>query len=322
VLKYWGAVLLVPIHVAVLAVVPQGQLASGSVVHAVDVGVPLGERGCAFDVNSVAGDPGVYRPAVGIEVALDQARGGGLRTGDPGLEVARVAVVEVAVHGGDLHLVADARLLALEAIFDLAVGRATVAVDVVAVIAVFVEHDTVATTGSAAGAAALRFVGAVGRAAIEGQGVAVVAALGALDVLVAAGGVRASAGTTVALPTDLDPATVRAAVAGGLVAVVALLGKDHQSIATASHGVASFARGGARKPGFDTEAVVGATVAGHGVAVVAGLVLGQHAIAAIGARRCIGAHAVRGAGVEVDVRRGVELDDRRVTVRAARTLGT
>jgi len=91
--------------------------------------------------------------------------------------------------------------------------RAAVAVGVVTVVALFVEDDAVAAFRRAGATAfAGRLVLAVRRAAIEGHAVAVVAALGALDDLVAAGGMGARAWAAVALPADLDLARIRAPV--------------------------------------------------------------------------------------------------------------
>ena len=96
---------------------------------------------------------------------------------------------------------------------------------------------------------AVGLVLAVGRAAVERQRVAVVAPLGALDLLVAAGRVRARARAAAALPPELDLAGGRAAVPGGQVAVVAQLGQHADAVATPGDAVAGLPGGVHEKPG-------------------------------------------------------------------------
>src|SRR5690606_15786454 len=79
---------------------------------------------------------------------------------------------------------------------------------------------------------AVRFTDAQRRATVEGFGVAVVAALGALDYAVAAFRGRTNAWFTLTLHPTLDLATLRAAVSGLDVAIVALFRPRADAVAT------------------------------------------------------------------------------------------
>src|SRR5204862_656796 len=154
------------------------------------------------------------------------------------LEVGRGPGVKIAIDGRDHHRVPERRLLAHEPGLDLARRRAAIAIDVVAVVAIFVDDDAVAAAGHARAGLAVGLVLAVGRTTVERKGVAVVAPLGAFDLLVPAGGVRALARVAAALPPHLHLAGRRAAVAGRQVAVVAQLGQDHDAVTAAGDAVA------------------------------------------------------------------------------------
>jgi hypothetical protein len=122
---------------------------------------------------------------------------------------------------------------------------------------------------------------AIFRAAIEGRGVAVVAAFGAFLLAVTAGGLRAlGRRASVALEAELQVAGGRATVAGNRVAVVAGLGaRDHAVATTRGTRLAGHATLPALLDGL---AILGATVAVERVAVVAGFIGGQDAVATLG----------------------------------------
>ena len=173
---------------------------------------------------------------------------------------------------------------ALEAGLDLAVERAAVAAEGIAVVAGFgPAQQTVAAERAAearraaAQPAGLDLAGAA--AAVAARGIAVVAGLAAFEGAVAADE-RAVARLTAADVTAFDLAGARAPVAAAAVAVVAgLAGLDHAvaAVVDADAGLAV-----ARETGFD-EAVAVATVAVLGVAVVAVLARIERAVAA---QRC------------------------------------
>src|SRR5262249_49436990 len=164
------------------------------------------------------------------------------------------------------------------------------AADAVAVVARLADDDAVAALRHARRARAVGLPAAVVRAAVEGQGVAILAALRPFDHAVAALRGRADARAAAALPADLDLAGRGAAVACGRVTVVAELGQDLHAVATARDPVAGLPGGLAREPRLDDEAIRRAPVARHLVAVVARLVARPLAVSAPGRHPRVQAH--------------------------------
>jgi hypothetical protein len=191
-------------------------------------------------------------------------------------------IAKIAIDHRNHHFIAEGRLGAGEARFDLAVVGATVAISVVAVVTLFAEDDAVAALGRARGAAAVGLVLAILGTAIEGHGVAVVAALRAFDLPVSAGGVGANARAVgcaaAALVTKLDLAGGRAAVAGSRVSVITLLGRDKDSVAATGDAVTELPGRDAGVARLNPQTVGGTAIAGDSVAVIAGLVFGQSAV--------------------------------------------
>src|SRR5690606_4336636 len=137
---------------------------------------------------------------------------------------------EIAKNHGNTHHVDAVHRISLgryllrahEPHFLRARGRTTVTVDQVAVVALLAQEQTVAARAHARRAGAVWFGATVCRAAVVGQAVAVVTALGALFDTVAAGGRHANVrNALVALVVVLEFAEVVAAVARQDVSVVA-----------------------------------------------------------------------------------------------------
>ena len=201
------------------------------------------------------------------------------------IAVRRVAL-EIPSHDRDLELLGRIVVAGPAGVarLDLAVVRAAIVVEHVAVVALLdpADLDAVAARGlagadRAGGGPALGILLAGRRAAIEGHGVAVVAALAGLDLAVATNGFRADRGRARATCSGLDLADGRAAVAAVRVAVVALLAlQDLPSPHRGLHGLPAMRH---CQPD-STSGIRRAAVTALGVAVVAGLVRGQHAVAA------------------------------------------
>src|SRR5690606_13667979 len=155
-----------------------------------------------------------------------------------------------------------------------------VTVDHVAVVAVLVDHQTIAALGNARLSLAVRFAQAQRRTAVERSGVAVVASFRTLDEAVAADGGSAHARRAFALAAEFVAAAVGAAAGGLDVAVVALLGGSHHAVTTARNYDARLAGLGTAEDRLEREAVGDAAVAGFDVTVVADLVVRQDAVAA------------------------------------------
>ena len=176
-------------------------------VDAGHVGVPLLEGVRARDVRGGGDARRQHGLAIAVEAVVDHPGRGGERAAHAGFEVCRLLEPEVAIDGRHLHRVADLRLAARPPRLDLAGIRAAVAFADIAVVALFTEHDAVATDrGTSRSGRALRLDLTVFRATIEGNGVAVVAALGAFLLAVPAGRLRALARAAVALVAELEMA--------------------------------------------------------------------------------------------------------------------
>src|ERR1700690_1354756 len=96
-----------------------------------------------------AADTRVDGLAIGIESRVDHALEGSVRTGGPALEIRGIVIAEVAIDHRDHHRVAQGRLVAGEARFNLAVLGAAVSVDVVAVVTFLAQDYAVAAPGGA-----------------------------------------------------------------------------------------------------------------------------------------------------------------------------
>jgi hypothetical protein len=166
----------------------------------------------------------------------------------------------------------------------LALSRAAVTAYRVAVVATLIDHDSVAALRDTTLVTTSRFVEALGAASVKGHRVAVVATLSAFDLLVAASGRNAPARISGTLVSELDLAGFRTAVTRGSIAVVAQLRHDRDTIAAPRNAVAGSARRNARETRLDLHTIGQATIARFSIAVIAGLVLSQFPVSAIGRR--------------------------------------
>jgi hypothetical protein len=207
--------------------------------------------------------------------------------------------LEIAVECWHFHFVADIGLGACPAVFDLTIARAAVTASGVAVVAILVEHNAVATLRGAGVALAVWLPLAVRRAAVEGQGVAIVEAFGTFDLAVATGRRRACA--AVALVPEFEVASGRATIAAHGVTVIA--GFSTRFDAVAALGCAGLTGDATLETFLDAGAVACAAIATGRVTVVAFLVAFENAVAALhsraGAQRSGGANAARTLGLTV-----------------------
>src|SRR5690606_26665134 len=118
-----------------------------------------------------------------------------------------------------------------------------------------VDEETIAALRGARGARAIGLAQAQRGTAVEGIRVAVVAGLGALAHAVPAHGIGAHARLACAFLAELDLAPVAATIAVLQVAVVALLTRRHERVATASDRTARLAGDGTGVARVDGEAV-------------------------------------------------------------------
>src|SRR5690606_22597310 len=224
------------VDVPAVGVVVEGQRAHerGALVA---VAVPLGERRLGLDAGAV--DIGEHRLPLGIELSRHDARCHDLFVAT-GLEI-RVIGVEIPINDGhdDRARRARARIAStgvvrtLVPVFDGAGARAAVSVAKVSVVALLGgrEDDAVPALRAASAARAVRLRAARRAAAIEGDDVAVVAALGSLDDAVTALRLRAFAGAPLALEPELEPTLRIAPVEVFGVAVVAALVRIDDAVA-------------------------------------------------------------------------------------------
>jgi hypothetical protein len=191
-------------------------------------------------------------------------------------------------------------LTADEAGFDHTSRGAAIAILVVAVVTLFVDHEPIAALRGAGPSPALRLGATVRGTTVEGNGVAIVAGLGALLNAITAGRRRTTAGCSLTLEPHFQFAARRTAIAVCGVAIVAELTSSHHAVPTQGKGPASRA-GRTQEPGFDRQAIGGAAVTIRGIAIVAGLILGERAIAT-GSREAFGDRKVEATAVPTFVR--------------------
>src|SRR5690606_34706375 len=108
-----------------------------------------------------------------------------------------------------------------------------------------------------------------GATAVEGHNVSFIAGFSTFQHAVAARGCGADARATVTLGTDFNFARSAAAIVRSQVSVIALLGKNKNTVSALGEGAARLSGIGAYKAGLDKAAVAAAAIAALQIAIVA-----------------------------------------------------